>query len=327
MSGPKLFTAVCFLLLMPVWGCERGSEPAAKSNLRAINAAATTGMVADVVRNVAGTRAQVKQLIGSGVDPHLYRPTRSDIAELTAADIVFYNGLLLEGRMTDALMRIATGGRPVYAVSERLDEDYLLEPAGFAGHFDPHVWMDPLAWARTIGVVRDALIKLNPEGLEYYQQNAADFLRRLEALNDYAVNVLGSVPANRRVLVTAHDAFNYFARRYDFKVLGIQGISTESEAGVRDIERIVDYIVTHEIPAVFIESTISARNIKALIEGAAARNHKVEIGGSLFSDAMGPPGTYEGTYIGMIDHNVTTIARALGGAAPDRGMQGKLAKE
>ena len=286
----------------------------------------TTGMVADIVQNVAGDRARVISLMGPGVDPHLYRPTRSDVQRINDADIVFYSGLLLEGRMTDTLLRAATSGKPVYAVTEGIDESYLLAPEAFEGHDDPHVWMDPTAWAEAVEAVRDRLVEFDPEGKSLYRRNAEQYGDELEDLDDYAKRVLSSVGKSQRVLVTAHDAFNYFGRRYGYEVVGIQGISTESEAGVRDIERIVNLIVERKVGAVFVESTVPARNVNALVSGAKARGHEVSVGGELFSDAMGDEGTYEGTYIGMIDHNVTTVARALGGNAPARGMQGKLAE-
>ncbi len=285
----------------------------------------TTGMITDAARRIAGDRAEVTGLMGAGVDPHLYKPTRADIARLTAADIVFYNGLLLEGKMTDALIRVAVAGRKVYAVTELVDEADLLEPAEFAGLFDPHLWMDPIAWAGVITVIRDKLSEIDPQNTTIYAANAAAYERDLADLAEYSRRVLATVPENRRMLVTAHDAFNYFGRRFGFEVVGIQGLSTESEAGVMDIERIVAMLVERSIPAVFAETTIATRNIEALIAGARARGHRVALGGRLFSDAMGAPGTYEGTYVGMIDHNVTAIARALGGEAPERGMTGRLA--
>lgn len=286
----------------------------------------TVGMVGDIAQAVAGDRATVSSLMGEGVDPHLYKPTRTDIGRLMSADVVFYNGLLLEGKMSDALIRAASAGRKVYPVTELLDEEFLLEPAEFAGHFDPHVWMDPVAWRSAVELVRDRLAALDPQGKSVYEANAARYTKTLEELEAYSRLVLGRVPEDQRVLVTAHDAFNYFGRRFGFEVVGIQGISTESEAGVRDIERIVDLLVKRKVRAVFVESTVSDRNVRALIAGAKARGHEVTIGGQLYSDAMGAPDTYEGTYIGMIDHNVTTIARALGGAdaAPATGMQGRL---
>lgn len=288
---------------------------------------ATTGMVADAVRAVAGDRAEVSSLMGPGVDPHLYKPTRADIASLMNADAVFYNGLLLEGKMSDALIRAATNGRQVFAVTELIDESSLLEPDEFEGHYDPHVWMDPGAWTSAVNVVRDRLSELDPEGAQTYKANAAAYTEQILELDAYAESVLSSVPENARVLVTAHDAFNYFGARFDFQVVGIQGISTESEAGVRDIQRLVDLLVERQIGAVFVESTVSRRNVESLIAGARSGGQEVRIGGELFSDAMGAPGTYEGTYLGMIDHNVTTIARALGGEAPAEGRLGRLAHD
>ena len=298
------------------------AAPALSAPLKVV---CTTGMITDAARRIAGDRAVVVGLMGAGVDPHLYKPTRPDIARLTSADIVFYNGLLLEGKMTDALIRVAVAGRKVYAVTELVDEADLLEPAEFAGLFDPHLWMDPVAWAGVITVIRDKLSDIDPQNATVYAANAAAYEHELADLAEYSRKVLATVPANHRTLVTAHDAFNYFGRRFGFEVVGIQGLSTESEAGVMDIERIVSMLVARSIPAVFAETTIAARNVEALIAGARARGHRVALGGRLFSDAMGAPATYEGTYIGMIDHNVTTIARALGGDAPERGMAGRLA--
>lgn len=286
---------------------------------------ATTGMVADIVRNIAGDNAEVTGLLGEGVDPHLYKLTRSDMAKLLRADVVFYSGLLLEGKMSDAFVRIASSGKPVFAVTEEIEEEYLLEPPEFLGHHDPHVWMDPTAWSRTAGVVADKLAtRIDPDHADEYRASLSVYQSQLADLDTYINRIIGSIPTEHRVLITAHDAFNYFGRRYGLEVLGIQGISTESEAGVREIERLVDILVERQIPAVFVETTVPQRSVKALIAGARARGHEVVIGGNLFSDAMGAPGTYEGTYVGMIDHNATVIARALGGSAPERGMSGKL---
>lgn len=304
------------LLLLP--GTLRAAEP-----LRIVT---TTAMIGDIVREVAADAAEVTALMGEGVDPHLYRANRSDIARMLQADVVFYNGLLLEGKMTDALVRVARSGKPVFAVTELIDEQYLMAPPAFAGHFDPHVWMDPQAWTKAVEVVRDQLAAVDPDRAAAYRANAAAYLERLAALDAYAERVLASVPPERRVLVTAHDAFAYFGRRYGFEVLGIQGISTESEAGLKRIEELVSLLVERRIPAVFVETTIPEQSVRALVAGAAARGHEVVIGGSLFSDAMGAAGTYEGTYIGMIDHNVTLIARALGGDTPERGLNGLLAR-
>jgi manganese/zinc/iron transport system substrate-binding protein len=285
---------------------------------------ATVGMVADIVRNVAGERAKVESLMGEGVDPHLYKPTRSDVAALQGADVVFYSGLLLEGKMADTLVRVARGGKPVHAVTEALDESYLLSPPGFQGHHDPHVWMDVSAWAKAVSVVAEALSVYDDEGKELYAANAERYAAELMKLHEYVRGIVSSIPREQRVLITAHDAFNYFGRAYDIEVLGIQGISTESEAGLEDINRLVDLIVKRGIRAVFVETSVADKNVRALVEGARSRGQEITIGGTLFSDAMGAAGTYEGTYMGMLDHNATVIASALGGEAPARGMQNRL---
>ncbi len=286
--------------------------------------AATVGMVADIVRQVAGEYAEVEGIIGEGVDPHLYKPTRGDVARLQQADVIFYNGLMLEGKMGDVLVRMARAGKPVYAVTEKILEsgDYVLTDA--QDHYDPHVWMDVDGWSRAVSIVADSLAEVDPAHAEAYRAHAADYRETLETLDAYVSRVIGSIPEPQRVLVTAHDAFNYMGRAYGLEVRGIQGLSTESEAGVRDIEELVDFLAERDIPAVFVETSVADKNVRALVEGARARGHTLRIGGSLFSDAMGPAGTYEGTYVGMLDHNATTIARALGGDAPPRGMQGKL---
>jgi len=285
-------------------------------------AVATVGMVADIVKNLAGSKADVYNIIGEGVDPHLFNPTRSDVAALLKADIVFYAGLLLEGQLSDILVKVSRR-RPVYAVTELLQASYLIHDAA-TNHSDPHVWMDVKGWMKAVEVVAEALSEFDPTNASVYRNNTQDYLKELDRLNTYARKVIGSIPETQRVMVTAHDAFRYMGRAYRLEVLGIQGLSTESEAGLKDINRIVDELVKRKIPAVFIESSVSDKNVKALIEGARSRGHSVRIGGELFSDAMGRPGSYEGTYIGMIDHNATTIARALGGEAPDKGLNGRL---
>lgn len=287
-------------------------------------AVATTGMVADIVRHVAGDKAEVANLIGEGVDPHLYKPTRNDVVALQEADIVFYSGLLLEGKMTDVLVKLARRGKAVYAVTELLSEKDLLEPPALEGHYDPHVWMDVSAWSRAVEAVSRSLGEFDSSNAAYYTDNAKRYRAELDTLHEYTRRVIASIPEGRRVLVTAHDAFGYFGRAYGIEVRGIQGISTESEAGLEDINRLVDFLVERDVRAVFVETSVAEKNVRALLEGARSKGRTVTIGGGLFSDAMGAPGTYEGTYIGMIDHNATTIARALGGEAPVGGMQGRL---
>lgn len=284
---------------------------------------ATTGMIADAARQVGGELVDVTALMGPGVDPHAYRQTRTDIVATAQADLVLWNGLYLEAQLEDFLLELAET-KPVVAVAETIPPTQLIGSEDYEGRFDPHVWMNPNLWSRVVLATRDAMIAAHPEGAEVFTANAAAHLGELAELAVYSQTVLASVPAESRVLVTAHDAFNYFGAAYGFEVVGIQGISTESEAGLQRIAELVDVLVARDIRAVFVESSVSDRNIRALIEGAAARGHEVVIGGELFSDAMGEPGTYEGTYIGMIDHNATVIAAALGGEAPERGMSEML---
>lgn len=288
---------------------------------------ATTGMVADITRNVAKDHVEVQALMGEGVDPHLYKPTAADAKHILAADCIVYSGLMLEGRMADTFFKAARMGKPVYPVTELLDESFLLEPPEFEGHWDPHVWMDVDAWSQAVDAIATALCEQDPHHCKAYQMNALAYKEKLVDLNEYAKKSIASIPKVKRVLVTAHDAFNYFGRAYGIEVIGIQGLSTESEAGIDDVNRLVDMLVERGITAVFVESSVSDRNVKALIEGAASRGHEVNIGGELFSDAMGEAGTYEGTYIGMIDHNITTLTRALGGEAPVLGLNKTLVHE
>lgn len=289
-----------------------------------LNVIATTGMIADAARQVGGDLVSVTALMGPGVDPHSYRQTRSDIVATAQADLVLWNGLYLEAQLEDFLLELGET-RPVFAVAEAISGTQLIGSEDYEGRFDPHVWMNPNLWSRVVLATRDAMIETAPEQAEAFTANAAAHLAELSDLAVYSQFVLASIPAESRVLVTAHDAFNYFGAAYGFEVVGIQGISTESEAGLQRISELVDMLVARDIRAVFVESSVSDRNIRALIEGAAAEGHEVVIGGELYSDAMGAPGTYEGTYLGMIDHNVTTIARALGGQAPERGRIDELA--
>ncbi|MBY4891858.1 zinc ABC transporter substrate-binding protein [Rhodobacteraceae bacterium N5(2021)] len=284
---------------------------------------ATTGMIADAARQVGGDLVEVQSLMGAGVDPHAYRQTRSDIVATARADMVLWHGLYLEAQMEEFLLELAETNT-VIPVAEALPRDVLLTSEGYEDRFDPHVWMDPTLWADVVQVVEGALSDALPEAAETFAANASAHGAEIEALIAYSNTALASVPEASRVLLTAHDAFRYFGAAYGYEVIGIQGISTESEAGLQRIGELVDLLVSRDVGAVFVESSVSDRNIRALIEGAAARGHEVVIGGELFSDAMGEEGTYEGTWIGMIDHNVTTIARALGGDAPEGGMQGLL---
>ena len=283
----------------------------------------TTSQIADMARNVAGERASVTALMGEGVDPHLYRQTRSDVARLRGADLVLWSGLYLEASLEGFLLELGRQ-QPVIALAERLPADRLLANPDYPDKYDPHVWMDVALWSSLVDELASVLSEADPEGAALFAANAAAYRAELEALDSYVRDSTASIPPEARVLITAHDAFHYFGRAYDVEVLGVQGLSTESEAGLARIGELVDVLVEREIGAVFVESSVADRNIRALIEGAAARGHSVTIGGELFSDAMGAPDTYEGTYLGMLDHNATVITRALGGNAPETGLNGRL---
>jgi manganese/zinc/iron transport system substrate-binding protein len=277
---------------------------------RRINAVATTGMVADVVANVGGARVEVTPLMGPGIDPHLFKASEGDVTRLGEADIVFYSGLHLEARMAEVFERMGSFVEAV-AVTDGIPRERLVAPPAFAGQFDPHVWFDVGLWALTVDEVRDALIDLDPEHADLYRANADAYRAELDALDAYVRTQAARVPPEQRVLITAHDAFGYFGRAYDFEVRGLQGISTVSEAGAGDLQELADFIVDRRIPALFIESSVPVRFVEAVREAVRARGFDTSIGGELFSDAMGDPGTPEGTYVGMVRHNVDTIVGAL----------------
>lgn len=277
---------------------------------RKLTVVTTTNIVGDTVRNVVGDAAEVISLMAPGVDPHLYQATQGDLRRLAQADVIFYNGLQLEGKIGDILQRM--GRRtPTYAVTEYITPDELLVDDSFGGVYDPHVWFDVSMWIKAVERVRDAMAEVDPGRADVYAANAARFIAELEALDDEVEALFASIPPDRRVLVTAHDAFGYLGHRYGIEVVALQGISTETEFGLADVRNLVDLLVERQISAVFVETSVSARGIQAVIEGARARGHSVEIGGELFSDSLGAGGTPEGTYIGMIRHNAATIAEAL----------------
>jgi len=268
----------------------------------------TTGMVADVVRNVGGEHVEVDQLMGAGVDPHLYKTSPRDVSRLNSADAIFYSGWHLEGKMAEVFERLGRS-KPVFAIAEGIPRENLL--VSEEDTVDPHVWFDVSLWQETVPVVEQALAKLSPEHASEFETNAEAYRKRLADLHTESREKIAAIPTEQRVMVTAHDAFQYFGRAYDLEVRGIQGISTDSEAGVRQVNELVAFLVERKIKAVFVESSVSDQNIRSLLEGCRASGHSVVIGGELFSDAPGPEGTPEGTYEGMVRHNVDTITKAL----------------
>lgn len=268
----------------------------------------TTMMLEDLVNQIAGEHVRVQGMMGPGVDPHLYRATPADVRRLERADLIIYNGLFLEARLAEVLARMS--GRS-FAAAEQLSRDRLIEATDFGGTFDPHVWFDVSLWAEIAMLTGDRLAELVPEAADDIRAGAQAYADELMALNEWVRAEIASIPENRRVLITAHDAFGYFGRAYDIEVRGIQGLSTQSEAGLQDISRMVRFIIENEIPAIFLESSIAPRSIRSLMNGVRERGGEVALGGELFSDAMGSRDSPEGTYIGMVRHNVNTIVGAL----------------
>jgi manganese/zinc/iron transport system substrate-binding protein len=301
--------ALCVLLAA---GCGRIDDESTRADLssRPIRIVTTTSMVTDLVERVGGSRVEVEGLMGAGVDPHLYKASEGDVIALAGADAVFYNGLHLEAKLAEVFERM--GGRVhTYAVTDSIPRERLQAPPAFAGAYDPHVWFDVSLWRIALAQVRDDLIELDPAHERLYRQNEAAYDRELAGLDRWVRDQTERVPPSRRVLVTAHDAFNYFGRAYGFDVRGLQGISTASEAGTADVRELADFIADRRIPAIFVESSVSPRAIDAVREAVRARGFDVGIGGRLFSDAMGDPGTPEGTYPGMVRHNVEAIVSGL----------------
>jgi manganese/zinc/iron transport system substrate-binding protein len=301
--------AACAALIA---ACER---PAAAPGAGRLRVVATTGMLGDAVRAIGGGRVEITTLMGPGVDPHLYKASPGDVRDIGQADVLVVNGLHLEGRLAEAIER-AGAGRPVLAVAEALPRERLRQAPDAPGQPDPHVWFDVSLWHDAMPGIATTLAAADPAGAPAYRAACAEYQERLAALHDYARSVLATIPPERRVLVTAHDAFGYMGRAYGLEVLAIQGLSTDSEASLRDINALVDTLVVRGIPAVFVESSVPPKTVQALIEGCRARGHRVELGGELHGDALGSPGTPAGDYVGMVVHNVETIARALGGTVP-----------
>jgi manganese/zinc/iron transport system substrate-binding protein len=269
---------------------------------------ATIGMIGDVASVIGGDRVEVYTMIGPGIDPHAYKAKAGDVERLNNADLILYNGLHLEAKMGEILERISSTHNTV-AVSETFREDELIEVK--EGVHDPHVWFDVEKWQVVTRNILNALKDTDAAGAENYDENFETYLRELEELQEFVVEQTGRVPERNRVLITAHDAFNYFGEAYGFEVRGLQGISTVDEAGTGDVRNLADFIAEREISAIFVETSVSTKSIQALQEAVRDRGFEVTIGGELFSDAMGSPGTPEGTYLGMVRHNTETIVEAL----------------
>ncbi|MGE6611727.1 metal ABC transporter solute-binding protein, Zn/Mn family [Peribacillus sp. NPDC076916] len=293
--------------LLILAGCGNDTVGSDKGNGK-LNIIATTGMIGDLVENIGGKHVEVTSLMGPGVDPHLYKATQGDVKTLDSADMIFYNGVHLEGKMTD-IFEMMSKDKPTIAVTEGFKENQLRKVS--ASEHDPHVWFDVKLWIVAAEAVEKELIANDPDHETEFRENYEEYVLQLEELDKYVQDEINKIPKDQRVLVTAHDAFGYYGRSYGLDVRGLQGINTLSEYGSKDVTDMRNYLVKNKIKAIFIESSVPRKAIEAVIQGAGKQGHKVEIGGELFSDAMGEKGTEEGTYIGMVRHNTDTIVRAL----------------
>ncbi len=271
----------------------------------------TTTMVTDMVKNIGGDLVQVQGLMGSGVDPHLYKASEGDVTKLYEADLIIYNGLHLEGKLVEVFEKMNDQGKATLAISEALDKSNLIGSDYFASNYDPHIWFDTDYWTQMVNYVTESLSQMDPENTIAFESNRDRYLRSIDTLKTDIQKKIEELPADQRILVTAHDAFNYFGRAYGFQVVGLQGLSTATEAGVKDVQRITEFIIENKIKAVFIESSVPRRTVEALQAAVKDKGHQVTIGGELYSDALGSAGTKEGTYTGMYRHNVNTIVNAL----------------
>jgi manganese/zinc/iron transport system substrate-binding protein len=308
---PYMRVAIAALITLGLSACATQHARTARPGGQPIRAVATVGMVADIIKNIGGERVTVNTLMGPGVDPHLYKPSLGDVRALDEAEIVFYAGLHLEGRMAELFEKMDESGRATIALGERIDPALLHKPAAFEGNFDPHIWFDVTLWQRAAQRATQALIEFDPPSRALYEANAARYLARLDTLDAYVHAQIATIPPNARVLITAHDAFGYFGARYGVEVRGIQGASTAAEASANDVRALAEFITARKIKAIFVESAVPASTVQAVRAAVRSRGWDVRVGGELFADAMGAAGSPEGSYEGMVRHNVDTIVGAL----------------
>lgn len=271
----------------------------------------TTTMITDMLKNIGGDAIEVQGLMGSGVDPHLYKASEGDVSKLFHADVVFYNGLHLEGKLVEVFEKMQSQNKTTIAVAQAIDKKGLIGSDYFASNYDPHIWFNISYWKQATKFVVNKLKELDPKNAEAFEENGITFLAELDMLEDEVAMVVNTLPQEQRILVTAHDAFNYFGQAYNFQVVGLQGLSTATEAGVQDVQKLAGFIIENKIKAIFVESSVPRRTIEALQAAVQSKGHKVAIGGTLYSDALGNAGTVEGTYVGMFKYNVNTIVNAL----------------
>jgi manganese/zinc/iron transport system substrate-binding protein len=295
--------------MMLASSCETGPDKNPDDKLYIV---CTTGMIADAARQVSGDKATVVALMGPGVDPHLYKATQGDLAELRKADIIIYNGLHLEGKMVEIFEELGRQ-KPVIAVSDGIDHHRFRTVAQVSGQttHDPHIWFDVSLWSDGVKYIGARIAEIDPNDSAYYSQNTITYREQLSKLHIEVSEKINRIPDQNKILITSHDAFGYFGNAYGIEVLGLQGISTAAEFGLKDITDMVNLIISKNIKAVFIESSVSEKSIQAVIEGCKQKKHMVRLGGTLFSDAMGDANTPEGNYIGMVRHNANVIELAL----------------
>ncbi|OLS03159.1 metal ABC transporter solute-binding protein, Zn/Mn family [Tissierella creatinophila] len=300
---------VLSLIVVVLAGCTRdGGEIDSKDNGK-LKVVTTTTIIADVVRNLAGDLVEVEALMGPGVDPHLYKASAGDVKRMSQADMVIYNGLQLEGKMGEVFENIK--GKVIFAANEDLDESKLLDFDTNPGYFDPHVWFDVQIWKSATQRIAEGLKTLDSENGVKYDENLEKYLTQLDELDKYVRDRTGEIDPDKRILVTAHDAFQYFGNQYGFEVSGLQGISTDAEAGTSDVRQLANFIVDKKIKVIFIESSVPRKNIEALKEAVKAKGFDVKIGGELYSDSTGDAGTPAESYIGTVKANIDTIVNAL----------------
>ena len=310
----KLILKIALIPVVIVGAACGGGAPEVTGD-SGVKVVATTNIVADLVRAIGGPRVEVEALMGPGIDPHLYKASAGDVRRMSSAEAIFYSGIHLEGKMSEVLEKIGERGARTVAVGECIPEENLISSAGFSGLHDPHVWFDVGLWSQTVGCVAETLAALDPDHAGGYLQRATDYADELNALDAWIQERVQVLAPDQRILVTAHDAFGYFGRAYGFEVRGLLGVSTASEAGTSDVQALAEFIVEHEVPAIFVETSVPPRYVQALQEAVRARGFAVEIGGSLYSDSLGNPGTSAATYPGTVRENVETIVTALQSAA------------
>ncbi|WP_051576027.1 metal ABC transporter solute-binding protein, Zn/Mn family [Aquimarina atlantica] len=295
------------LLIFTFFSCKKE----VKDKNQKLQVVTTTSMITDMVKNIGGDLIEVEGLMGSGVDPHLYKASEGDVSKLVNADVIFYNGLHLEGKLVEVFEKMKHQDINTIAIGKSLDKNTLIGSDYFASNYDPHIWFSVENWKIITTFVTHKLTEIDPKNTEAFKTNGKIYLAKLDELENKLKNTIASLPKEKRILVTAHDAFSYFGKAYDFEVVGLQGLSTATEAGVQDVQKLANFIIEKKVKAIFVESSVPKRTIEALQAAVKSKNHEVTIGGTLFSDALGNAGTKEGTYIGMFEYNVNTIINAL----------------